>query len=126
MVHVFQWDFSEFSVFMSEHRDSGAAAPALQQSLEQQSLEQQSLQQQALPVARGLPGAWGTGDLGWGSLSGQGSHPHCHQQQPAGHQRTEQQVGKGWSSPGWEQSSQGWDGMGWRVLKQGKNKGRRM
>lgn len=44
---------------MSEHRDSGAAAPALQQSLEQQSLEQ------PLPVARGVPGAqwhWGPWD----------------------------------------------------------------
>lgn len=45
---------------MSEHRDSGTAAPALQQSLEQQSLEQQPL-----PAARGLPGAqqhWGPWD----------------------------------------------------------------
>lgn len=45
---------------MSEHRDSGAAAPAVQQSLEQQSLEQQPL-----PAAHGLPGAqwhWGPGD----------------------------------------------------------------
>lgn len=40
---------------MSEHRDSGAAAPALQQSLEQQ----------PLPAAHGLPGVqwhWGPWD----------------------------------------------------------------
>lgn len=79
----------------------------LQQSLELQSLELQLCQR---PV--GCPEHGGTGDPEWGScVSGQGSHPQCHQQQPAGHQRTEQQLQKGWSSPGWEQSSQGWDGM---------------
>lgn len=47
----------------------------------------------------------------WGPWDGAPSHPHCHQQQPAGQQRTEQQVEKGWSSPGWERRSQGWNGQ---------------
>lgn len=51
---------------MSEHRDSGAAAPALQQSREQQSLEQQPL-----PVARGLPRE----QWHWGPWDGA---PACH------------------------------------------------
>lgn len=95
---------------MSEHRDSGAAAPALQQSLEQQSLEQQPL-----PAARGLPGAqqhWGPWD---GAPSCQvRAHTHTvtsNNLLVTGHQRTEQQVEKGWSSPGWEQRSQGWNGQ---------------
>lgn len=60
----------------------------------------------------GCPECSGTGDPGLGlPRVRSGLTPTLSQQQPAGHQRTEQQVERGWSSPGWEQSSQGWNDM---------------
>lgn len=116
MVHVFQSDFLNFKFSLSEHRDSGAAAPALQQSLEQQ----------PLPVACGLPGVqwhWGP----WDGAPACQLRAHTHTVTSTDLLVTREQSSR-WRKDGAARdgSRAPRDGMGWRVLKQGKNKGRRM
>lgn len=105
-----------FKFLLSEHRDSGAAAPALQQSLEQQ----------PLPVARGLPGVqwhWGP----WDGAPACQVRAHTHTVTSTNLLVTREQSSR-WRKDGAARdgSRAPSDGMGWRVLKQEENKGRRM
>lgn len=100
---------------MSEHRDSGAAAPALQQSLEQQSPEQQPL-----PGAHRLPGA----QWHWGPWHGApGVSPGLRPTLVTSNNllvTREQSSSRRKDGAARDGSRAPRDGMAWGVLKQGK------